>query len=341
METGGSVMNGPPKWIELLVELMTPPACREHVLGDLRERYPGRGYLRGAAAALTLVIASRIRRTTQSRLLALEIGAFATAFCAAAVGALPYIEPILWRVLIPIVTGLAGLRIAAAYTPKPLVQIFTAFAAMLAAQAVFPGLPRGMFLTGAMWSVLLIATVRTLMPEPEPGASTCVEQLRARALVYEKSVRRRNYREQCAAALVAAFFAWEMLAGASSVPFYGPAAMIAVSLYVMVQLHRAAGPRPTPDAAPLPQLLDHYREELVRQREWHRRAWSRKLSPLTAALTLFLAGAVAADPRFLTRLPLFAGPLLLLILIAWKWNRNLAGRLDGEIQRVESARGRL
>jgi hypothetical protein len=65
--------SGPPKVIEILVWMVLPPACRESVVGDLRERYRSTPqYIRDAISSVPLVIVSRIRRTADPRLLLLE-----------------------------------------------------------------------------------------------------------------------------------------------------------------------------------------------------------------------------------------------------------------------------
>jgi hypothetical protein len=83
------VETGPSALIEGVVRLLTPPACREHVLGDLWERYRSPGqYLRDAMWTLPFVIVSRIRRTSSAPLLALQ------AFCVFATFAGPWMIPV-------------------------------------------------------------------------------------------------------------------------------------------------------------------------------------------------------------------------------------------------------
>jgi len=56
-------MNRPPAFLERVVGLLIPPACREHVLGDLHERYTSLSqYVREAIGTLPLVISSQARR---------------------------------------------------------------------------------------------------------------------------------------------------------------------------------------------------------------------------------------------------------------------------------------
>ncbi len=54
----------PPELVEAIVEKLIPPACREHVMGDLCERFESRSqYVLDAVATVPFVIASQVRRT--------------------------------------------------------------------------------------------------------------------------------------------------------------------------------------------------------------------------------------------------------------------------------------
>jgi hypothetical protein len=76
---------GPSRWLQKVVGLLIPPACREEVLGDLHERYKGPGqYLADALRTMPLLIWSRIRRTTDLQLLLTEALLFYAAFLSAA-----------------------------------------------------------------------------------------------------------------------------------------------------------------------------------------------------------------------------------------------------------------
>jgi hypothetical protein len=62
----------PPPAIEGIVRLLLPPTCREHVSGDLSERYRSLGrYLMDSVGVLPFIIASQIRRTTNWPMVAL------------------------------------------------------------------------------------------------------------------------------------------------------------------------------------------------------------------------------------------------------------------------------
>ena len=54
----------PPALVDAVIRLLIPPACREHVLGDLWERYTSpRQYVIDALRTLPFVICSQMRRT--------------------------------------------------------------------------------------------------------------------------------------------------------------------------------------------------------------------------------------------------------------------------------------
>ena len=81
---------GPHPIIEGVVARLLPRACREHVLGDLHERYVSTGqYVWDAVQTLPYAVWGQIRRTTSPLLAAAELGAVFIAF----VGALGIVHP--------------------------------------------------------------------------------------------------------------------------------------------------------------------------------------------------------------------------------------------------------
>jgi len=72
---------GPSKIVEAIVGFFIPPACRESVLGDLRERFgSARQYKLEAIRTVPMVILSRIRRTTDPQVLLMEAFAIYVSF---------------------------------------------------------------------------------------------------------------------------------------------------------------------------------------------------------------------------------------------------------------------
>ncbi|HUI78696.1 MAG TPA: hypothetical protein VLY24_12290 [Bryobacteraceae bacterium] len=76
---------GPPKKLESFVAALIPPACQEHILGDLAERYRGNWqYLREALCVLPLLLLSRMRRAIDPQLFVIEASAAYLTFFAVA-----------------------------------------------------------------------------------------------------------------------------------------------------------------------------------------------------------------------------------------------------------------
>ena len=196
------VETGPSALIEGAVRLLTPPACREYVLGDLRERYrrPGQ-YLKDAMWTLPFVIVSRIRRTSSAPLLAFQ------AFSVFAAFAGPWMIPIPMAVS-AMVAAVAILVIRQAYrvdAPRwPKGPAMDALAASMGA-ALFSMLPQ----IGAHVSVWLGAL------DGAAGAFLlvfCASVLWAPGVVDRPSLRRRVvYLATCAAWATAINFPAHMI----------------------------------------------------------------------------------------------------------------------------------
>jgi hypothetical protein len=169
--------SGPPKIIETLLAWLIPPASREEVLGDLRERYENQArYLAEAIGTIPCVIYSRIRRTTDPVVALMQGVSMYTAFVMAA----SWLDrPLLadergfLRLAIPPCVGLLTLTLADAYSnPKrrwPLKPLFGAILAVAAALAweVYLdrwGLPVPVLAWGSGMSALLASTIRLMFP---------------------------------------------------------------------------------------------------------------------------------------------------------------------------------
>src|SRR5579864_3664700 len=118
-QAGGLMPSAPPRIIEAIVGLLLPPADREHVLGDLHERCtsPAR-YILDALGAVPLVIASRIRRTSDPDVFLMEALGLYVAFLGATLifdGAFLFSHLALLRLAIPAAVILAVSTVAAAY----------------------------------------------------------------------------------------------------------------------------------------------------------------------------------------------------------------------------------
>ena len=155
--------------------IFIPPACREEVLGDLRERNDGAQlFVYDALRTVPLVILSRVRRTADSVVLLMQAFCCYVSYLAAAwFFARPAIakQEGLLRLGIPCVIALAMLMLADAYAdPKkksllrPVLAVALAFAAVFAVQAVRPYLPGTVLAVGSGMSMLFLLVLRMLFP---------------------------------------------------------------------------------------------------------------------------------------------------------------------------------
>ena len=116
------LMNAtPPKFLVFLVRLLLPRICREHVLGDLYERYRSPfGYAADAVGAVPAAIVGQIRRATPLPFLLLEGLLVYASFFAAALS-LREVDgsPDLSRVFRITVIVMAGLLWRDAYKAQP------------------------------------------------------------------------------------------------------------------------------------------------------------------------------------------------------------------------------
>lgn len=168
---------GPPKIIESLVTLLLPPASREHVLGDLQERYTStRGYLADALSAVPGAVAGRILRTTDWQVLAMEAGALYISLLLAAWTALgaAYLHQhsAFVRLLLPVGVAVLLLVLRDAYScsPRrsPALEAGFGVGGALAVSHGNVALPASILFSGGALGVVLISSLRMWFP---PGGN--------------------------------------------------------------------------------------------------------------------------------------------------------------------------
>ena len=172
MGKGSGIMRaGPPKIIEAVVGLLVPPASREHVLGDLRERFQDtRSYLADAVSAVPGAIAGRVLRTTDWQVLAMEGCALYVSFLGAAwagIGAADLCRHgDFLRLLLPVALGILALVAADVYGGGTRRAPGLAAALGVGCAAALPGrdIPAGILCSGGALGVLLISTLRVWFP---------------------------------------------------------------------------------------------------------------------------------------------------------------------------------
>lgn len=177
---GGGLKNGGPSGIaEAVVWCLLPPAAREHVVGDLHERYVSpRQYFLDAASVVPCVILSRIRRTTDPAVLLMEALVLYLSFFAAAwyKGPAEFLSQQngLVRLAIPTAVALLAFRLVDAYANpkrrwalKPVLQAALGMGFAFLSQATLVAnrdwtVPFPIMLIGSAMGLLLISAIRML-----------------------------------------------------------------------------------------------------------------------------------------------------------------------------------
>jgi hypothetical protein len=187
----------PPKLLESLLRLLLPPASREHVLGDLQERYTSpESYVIEALSVLGPVIISRIRRTTDIQVFLMETLtiylSFATAGWYLGEQNFLYHQAGFVRLAVPTSVAVVSLLFCNAYSSPerksfltPILQSTGSLSLAFLGQAVvFDMLPSfavpfRTLLYGSLVSVLFVSPLRILFPPVHlPGKFARLNELR-------------------------------------------------------------------------------------------------------------------------------------------------------------------
>jgi hypothetical protein len=158
-----------------MVGIFIPPACREEVLGDMRERNEGAQlFIYDALRTVPFVIVSRIRRTTDSVVLLMEAFCCYVSYLSVAWGVAPSMTSTregLLRLAIPGAIALLVLVTADAYANprkksvlRPILAVALAFACVFLVHVIHPLLPAMLLAVGSGMSMMLLLALRMLFP---------------------------------------------------------------------------------------------------------------------------------------------------------------------------------
>jgi hypothetical protein len=310
----------PPALAEAVVRALVPPASREHVLGDLHERFTStRQYLLDALAALPFIVGSRIRRTTH------PIGfLFTVAFLWFAVFGGPSQKSSL-NALIPSVVGTLAFVFRDAYrTLKPrwlreaafdvatfalavaLSQALVALtnpALLLSTPTLLLGLPIG----SVVLFLLRVQNPGGISPVRMPNELS-IDQLRASVRAYEASLRRALYAEIAAAFLVIVAFTMFTLLMPTWPQKIGCALAALGGAFVAWFIERRARVIPIPDHLDFAHLVAAYRSDVARRAQMLRSSlWWYILPLMIGPALLFVAPLIVSGNLSLRALASFLG----------------------------------
>ncbi len=302
MDRRPALETRPPVLIDAVLRALIPPACREHVVGDLWERYRSpRHFVFDAARTIPFVILSQIRRT--STLAGVVIHLFLL-FVSLGTGA-----GRLW----PAVLGLSGAwlafvlrdayrRILSISVKQVGVDVALGAVGLIASQAIVAVVSAGLLLPVRAYAAGLagfgmIFLLRLQNPNlgNVPRKALTYAPATHEALVSEirlfERMSRRGYRiEAVIGVALAGFFIIPVVNAPNWVLRTGWALGAAYALYVAAVVTKCQSP-PMPDGLEFGAALAHYRSQLERRQRQMQMLWRWYLMPMVPAMALIVAGA--------------------------------------------------
>jgi hypothetical protein len=181
--------------------------------------------------------------------------------------------------------------------------------------------------------------------QPSEGVCMSVDQIRRRAVKFEKKIYWRNAREYVAALIAVAFFTFELWREPDVLTGIGFALIIAGTLYVVWHLHRRGSPRTPPAELGLKSGVEFFRRELARQRDLLKSVWRWYLAPLAPGLVVVMVAAARANRgqlrhfgRFTVGYTLFVALALFVFLFIGRLNESAARKIQRQINELDTLR---
>jgi uncharacterized membrane protein len=183
--------------------------------------------------------------------------------------------------------------------------------------------------------------------QPVEGIKMSADEIRNRALKFEKRIFWRNAREYAGALIAVVVFAVSFVKTDDLGMRAAFAVLIAGLGYVVYEMHKRAAAIPASEMGTKPYLQFH-REELERQHDYLCHIWRWYLGPLVPGMLALAAASVRlAHARLhgLSALQLLKGlgPLVVIVLLfvfIWKINQWAANALQKQIDELRAAEER-
>ena len=346
----------PPALIDGAVRLLIPPACREHILGDLWERYRSpSAFLLDAVRTVPFVIASQIRRTSSVGAVIIQAFLMTVALVTGSRGIRP--------ALLPAAAGLVALVLRDAYKRGPslsarqvcadiAVGIFGVAVSQALAAAVRPDLllpmPGGAGAVAAAFFMLFLLRLQTpglgsLPRQAYVHAPASLDALLTEVRMHERLSRRGANIEIGAGIVVSAVFGWGALSAPNWALRAGLALGSAYGLFVAGFVLRQMLPSILPDGLGFQRSLTFYRAELERRHRYVRTMWLWYLLPFSPATLFIVLGSVLLALE--RGRPLWPAAIVLLVCGGIGWlihlgSRDMARRLQARIDALNATEER-
>jgi hypothetical protein len=344
MESKPRVETRPPVAIETVARLLIPPAAREHVLGDLSERYSSLAqYVIDAMRTIPFVVTSQIRRTSYFPIWPLVSFLLMAGFSAGT----PW-----WGVhsLIPSLAVLIGYMFRDAYRVpdvlhpwrQGLVDLFIVGGTVVAVEGLVAltrpeSLIRPAGIAGGAVILVALFVLRGKNPgrrpdlEPVYGSAMTLDQLRDEVALYDRTTRRAITIELAIGyAMLPAFAAFSIL-DPDLLARVGAGLTVSGIAFVVWYMHRSLrNARWTSTNGDFTTLMTGYRARLEHHVHALRTVWLWYLLPLGIGPALMVsAGITRADqaPRVAV-IGALGGVMLI-----WIWTAWFAGHQRRSIER--------
>jgi len=161
-----------------------------------------------------------------------------------------------------------------------------------------------------------------------------LEEVRAKARRFERTVVRRNLREYVAAAIVVAGYGWIMWLGPSSTIRAGAGMVIVGTIFIVYRLRTRGAALSLPADLGLKSALDFHCVELVRQRDLLRSVWLWYLLPIVPGMLVAQIGRVLEHPERLQQVIVIGVVIVAGAAGVQELNRRAAVRIQERIDRL-------
>ena len=170
--------------------------------------------------------------------------------------------------------------------------------------------------------------------QPLGRQTISLEEIRAKAKEFDMKVQRWRLVGGLTFAVLLVKNAWEVWTDIELVERSGDSLMLLALLYVVYRFYRYAGTHLTPAKLGLTECAEHYRSQLVRQRELSRDGW-KYIVPFAPGIVLIFGARMLQGRPASQVAALIVGALVLFVGVLWVIART--GRtLDREIAALDS-----